>query len=155
MTSLQDKINNDWKEAMKLRDPKKEVLSLIKTELKNKAISARAGEGHTTAVDDEAALLVINKMAKQRRESADSFKEGGRLDLAEKELFELSVIESYLPKQLTDEEIQVLVADVVAELNATSIKEMGKVMGAVMVKAKGKADGNRIQAAVKRVLHVA
>lgn len=150
MTSIQEKINSDWKEAMKQRDPKKEVLTLIRTELKNKAIASRTGEGHVTEVNDENALSVMSKMAKQRKESAASFKTGGRNDLAEKELSELLVIESYLPAQLTDQEIEEIVKAAVLELNATSMKEMGKVMGLVMSRVKQRADGNRIQGVVKK-----
>ena len=90
MSSLQEKIESDWKDAFKLRDPKKDVLTLIRTELKNKAISDRSGESHSTTLSDDKALDVITKMAKQRRESAVLFKEGNRPDLEKNELFELA-----------------------------------------------------------------
>ncbi len=151
MTSLQEKINNDWKQAMKLRDPKKDTLGLMKNELKNKAILERSAS-HTTTIEDDAALEVFGKMAKQRHESIKSFQAGNRPDLVEKEAFELAIIESYLPKQLTDDEIKTLVQSVVSELPATSIKDLGKVMGVVMGRAKGKADGNRISPIVKQIL---
>lgn len=150
--TLQDKIGNDWKEAMKARDPKKDVLSLIKTELKNKAISDRSGGEHVTAVDDEIGFTVLTKMAKQRREAIDSFRAGGRTDLADKEAFELSVIESYLPKQMDDDEVLALVKGVIVELGVSSLKDMGKVMSASMAKAKGQTSGSKIQVAVKQIL---
>ncbi len=151
MTSLQEKINNDWKEAMKLRDPKKDTLVLMKNELKNRAILDRS-DSHTTSIDDEAAVEVFRKMAKQRHESIRSFQAGNREDLVKKEAIELAIIESYLPMQLTDDEIKILVQAVVSELQATSIKDIGKILGACIARAQGKADGNRIQAVVKQVL---
>lgn len=152
MSSLQEKIELDWKNAFKLRDPKKDVLTLIKTELKNKAIADRAGESHSTVLEDKKALDVITKMAKQRRESAVLFREGNRLDLEAKELFELAVLESYLPVQSSDAEIKSEVENVIAQTNATSMQDMGKVMGLVMAKLKGSADGSRVQSAVKNAL---
>jgi uncharacterized protein len=151
MTSLQEKINNDWKEAMKMRDPRKDTLGLMKNELKNRAISDRSDK-HSTLIDDEAAVEVFKKMAKQRQESIRSFQAGKREDLVEKEAAELTIIESYLPKQLTDDEIKTLVESVASELHVTSIKELGKVMGVAMARVKGKADGNRVQFAVKQFL---
>ena len=149
---MQDKISQDWKEALKARDPKKDVLSLMKTELKNKAIDSRSGGEHATVVSDDDALDVLTKMAKQRRESIESFKAGGREDLAQKEQFELSIIESYLPTQMTEDEILSLVKKVVSDAGATSMKDMGKVMGAAISASKGRAPGNLVQAAVKKVL---
>jgi uncharacterized protein YqeY len=151
MTSLQDQIGEDWKSAMKARDPKKDVLSLIKTELKNKAISERTGEGGTS-VDDMTAYDVLNKMAKQRREAIDSFKAGGREDLAQKEATELEVIQAYLPKQMEQDEVEALVKTVIAEVGATSMKDMGKVMNATIAKAQGRAHGSKVQVAVKKLL---
>ncbi|MDA0713535.1 MAG: GatB/YqeY domain-containing protein [bacterium] len=152
MSSLQEKIESDWKDAFKLRDPKKDVLTLIRTELKNKAISDRSGESHSTTLSDDKALDVITKMAKQRRESAVLFKEGNRPDLEKNELFELAIIESYLPVQISDAEINVVVNNVITQIKAESMQDMGKVMGMVMAKLKGKADGGRVQSAVKNAL---
>lgn len=149
---LQEKVTHDWKEALKARDPKKDVLSLIRTELKNKAINTRS-EGQTeTLVDDETALGVLQKMAKQRKESIESYEAGGRQDLAEKEAFELGVIEFYLPKQLSDEELHALISSKISELGISSIKDIGKLMGAVLQVAKGRADGKKIQEAARVLL---
>ncbi len=150
--SIQQKISDDWKEAMKARDPKKDVLSLMRTELKNKAINERTGGDSSTEVSDPIALDVLMKMAKQRRESIDSYKTANRADLVDKETFELSVIESYLPKQMTDEEIRQAVKDAIISVQATSAKDMGKVMGAVLPKLKGRADGGKVQAIVRECL---
>lgn len=149
---LQEKVTHDWKEALKARDPKKDVLSLIRTELKNKAINTRS-EGQTeTLVDDETALGVLQKMAKQRKESIESYEAGGRQDLAKKEEFELNVIEFYLPKQLSDEELNELIASKINELGISSVKDIGKLMGAVLQVAKGRADGKKIQEAARVLL---
>lgn len=152
MNQLQEKIGQDWKDAMKARDPKKDVLALMKTEIKNKAISARTDGPGGTDLDDALALEVLKKMAKQRRESVESFKAGNRLDLAEKEAFELSVIESYLPAQLDDAALEALVRSQIAELGATGPSDMGKIMKAVLAIAAGGADGNRVSAWVKKCL---
>ncbi len=152
MTTLQERIGNDWKEAMKARDPKKDILALMKTEIKNKAINTRSEGGGTTDLGDSAAMDVLVKMAKQRKESIESFKAGGRQDLADKEAFELATIEAYLPKALGDDELEALVRSEAAEIGAEGMKDMGRLMKAVLAKAAGAADGNRVQVYVKKVL---
>lgn len=150
--SLQQQISDDWKEAMKARDPKKDALGLIRTELKNHAISTRAAGAQGTELGDEQVLDVLAKMAKQRRESIEEYKKGGRQDLVDKEALELSVIEAYLPQPLSREELAALVDETVRETGASSMKEMGKVMGALMPKVKGRADGKQLQELVKQKL---
>lgn len=149
---IQDQIVNDWKEAMKARDAKKDVLSLMRTELKNKAINSRGAGAQETVVDDGVALDVLMKMAKQRRESMEQFLAGAREDLAKKEAFELSVIESYLPKQLEESEVEEIVQKVIADMNAQGAKDMGKVMSAAMAECKGRVSGQIVQAKVKMFL---
>lgn len=149
---IQDQIVHDWKEAMKARDAKKDVLSLMRTELKNKAINGRDAGDSSTVVEDDVALDVLMKMAKQRREAIEQFKAGGRDDLAQKEAFELSVIESYLPRQMTDAEVEDIVKKIIEALNAQGPKDMGKVMSAAMVECKGRASGQMVQAKVKMLL---
>lgn len=150
--SIQDQIVNDWKDAMKARDAKKDVLSLMRTELKNKAINGRDAGESTTTVSDEMALDVLMKMAKQRREAIEQFKAGSREDLAQKEAFELSVIEAYLPKQLTESEVEETVKKIISDLNAAGPKDMGKVMSAAMTACKGRTSGQVVQAKVKMLL---
>jgi uncharacterized protein YqeY len=152
MTTIQDQIVNDWKEAMKARDAKKDVLSLMRTELKNKAINSREAGDSTTVVDDLIALDVLMKMAKQRREAIEQFQAGARNDLAQREAFELAVIESYLPKQLEDSEIEEIVRKIIAETGAQGPKDMGKVMSASMAACKGRAGGQSVQSKVKMLL---
>ncbi|MEI6805633.1 MAG: GatB/YqeY domain-containing protein [Myxococcaceae bacterium] len=152
MTQLQERISQDWKEAMKARDPKKDVLASIKAELKSRAISNRPEGSQTTELDDAATMDALKKMAKQRRESVESFKAGNRPDLVEKEAFELSIIESYLPQQLDDAALEDLVRAQIAELGAVGPQDMGRVMKAVIAKAAGMADGNRVSALVKKCL---
>ena len=157
---LYSDIGDAWKEAMKARDPKKDVLASIRTEVKNKIINTRsdatAGEpkDKAAAIDapDATVLDVLGKMAKQRKEAIDEFKKGGRQDLVDKEAFELSVIESFLPQALSADEVLAAVKAVVAELGAAGPKDMGRVMKAAMEKLKGKADGKDVQTAVKAAL---
>jgi uncharacterized protein YqeY len=149
---LYDDITTGWKDAMKARDPKKDTLAAIRTEVKNRVINTRTeGAGDITAADD-LVLEVLQKMAKQRKESIGEYERGGRDDLVQKEAFELSVIESFLPKKLTSDEVAAIVKDAVAETGATSARDMGKVMKAAMAKVAGRADGTAVQAAVKAAL---
>lgn len=150
--SLQEQVNAAWKDAMKSRDVKKDVLALMRNELKNKAIEIRAAGDQTTVVDDENALQVLMKMAKQRRESISQFETGGRSDLVAKEQAELDVIAGFLPQQMGEDELRALVQAQVDAVGATSMKDMGKVMGPVMAKTKGRANGGQVQAIVKELL---
>lgn len=150
--SLQDQINEDWKSAMKARDPSKDTLGLIRTELKNFAIQTREAGAQGTTIEDDKALEVLTKMAKQRRDSITEYEKGGRDDLVQKETLELRVIENYLPQQLSAEELAALVDDAIAATGASSMKDMGKLMGVLMPKTKGRAEGREIQAMVKAKL---
>jgi len=150
--SVQNDVSEAWKVAMKARDPQKDVLSLIRTELKNHAINNRPAGSDTTEIDDDTALKVLTKMGKQRRESISEFEKGGREDLAEKEKTELKVIERFLPAQLSEEAVEQIVKSVIADTGATSMADMGKVMGPAMAKCAGQAGGKAVQAAVKKLL---
>ena len=150
--SLQQKITDDWKAAMKARSAEKDVLALIRTELKNKAIATRKAGSQATEVSDEVALGVLQKMSKQRKDSIEQYKTGGREDLVAAEQSELDVIDRYLPKPLTDSEIDEVVKEVLAQTGASSMADMGKVMGPVMGKLKGRADGKQVQARVRALL---
>lgn len=151
---LYNDIGDAWKEAMKARDPKKDVLASIRTEVKNKVINTRtdANTGGTIDASDDVVLDVLKKMAKQRKESIDEYKKAARKDLEDKEQFELTVIESFLPKAMSGDELSRLVKEAVAESGATSAKDMGKAMKAAMAKVAGRADGKDVQAAVKAAL---
>jgi uncharacterized protein YqeY len=156
--SLIDNINDAWKAAMKAGNPTKDTLSAIRAEVKNKVINSRpgftAGEMVVAggAPSDELVLEALGKMAKQRRESVTEFEKGGRDDLVAAERAELAVIESFMPQQMTNEAIAEVVKATIAELGATTAKDTGRVMKAVMEKVKGVADGKTVQAAVKSLL---
>ncbi len=150
--SLQTKVAEDWKLALKNKDVKKEALSMIIAELKNRAIKDNVMGGDGRQVNDDIAFEVLQKMAKQRREAMESYVNAKRQDLADKEKAELGVIESYLPKALSDEELKSLVAASIEESQAASMKDMGKVMGLAIAKSGGRADGKRIQTVVQQLL---
>ena len=119
---------------------------MLKASLQNEEIKV----GHELNADEE--LTILSREMKQRRDSLAEFEKAGREDLSEKVKIEIAIVENYLPAQLTDEEIRQIVAQAIADTGATSAKEFGKVMGAVMPKVKGKADGNQVNAIVKELL---
>lgn len=149
--SLKAKLLDDLKASMKAKESDKtRVLRSIKAKILEKEISERK-EGQST-LSDEQIVDVLMKAAKQRKESIDQFKEGGRDDLVEKEEMELALIEKYLPEMMSEDEIRAAVKDQIEEMNATSMADMGKVMGALMGKLKGKAEGALISKIVKEEL---
>lgn len=152
MLLLQQQVIEDWKQALKNKDIKKDTLSLIITELKNRAIKDNVAGPEGRMVSDVIALEVLQKMAKQRREAIESYEAANRADLASKESAELVVINSYLPKALSDEELHALVSKVISEVGAQSMSDMGKVMGPSLQAAQGRADGKRIQNIVQQIL---
>ncbi len=147
--SLFDQISNDIKTAMLARDKQRlEALRGIKKEF----IEAKTAKGADGELHDDVALKILAKMAKQRRESAQIYAEQNRPDLAGPELAEAAVIESYLPQPMTDAELEAALKEIIAEVGATSAKEMGKVMGVASKKLAGKADGKAISEKVKVLL---
>ena len=148
---IKETILTDLKKAMKAKDADRlRVLRSLKSKLLEKEISIRSGgEGDIT---DEQAIEVLMKAAKQRRESIDQFEKGGREDLAAIEKEELDVIESYLPKMMDDEEIRKEVKAFIDQSGASGLADMGKVMGAMMGRLKGKADGSDVSRIVKEEL---
>ncbi len=145
--ALLDQITQEIKTAMKAKDKVSlEALRGIKKEL-IEANTAGAGE-----VSDEASLKILQKMVKQRKDAAAIFVEQGREDLAEKETAEAEVIAKFLPEQITGEELEKLVKAIVEKSGATSMKEMGKVMGMASKELGGKADGKEIADLVKKLL---
>lgn len=146
---LFDQISEDIKKAMLAKDRVRlEALRGIKKEFLE-AKTAKGGDGTLT---DEAATRVLVKMAKQRRESAAIYSEQNRPELAEGELAEVAVIEEYLPKQLTDEELTAELRKIIEQVGATDAKMMGKVMGVASKALAGRADGRAISAKVKELL---
>lgn len=146
---LFDRISEDIKKAMLAKDRVRlEALRGIKKEF----LEAKTAKGSDGTLSDEAATKVLVKMAKQRRESAAIYKEQNRQDLADGELAEVAVIEEYLPKQLTEEELTAELKKIIAEVGATDAKMMGKVMGVTSKALAGRADGRAISAKVKELL---
>jgi hypothetical protein len=144
---LLEKITDDMKKAMKNKNKDRmQVLRLLRSDLKKAKIDKK---GEFT---EEDAMNVITKAAKNRKESIESYKKGDREDLVEAEQKELEVIEEYLPEQMSDEEIKGLVDEVIEETGASSMQDIGKVMGSIMPKVKGKADGSKVQAIVRSKL---
>ena len=146
---LYDQVSNDIKEAMKARD--KVRLETLRN-IKKVFIEAKTAPGANDTLEDAAALKILAKLAKQGKESAATFEQQNRPDLAEEELAQVRVIEEYLPKPLTAEEIETEVKAIIAETGASSIKEMGKVMGLASKKMAGRADGKMISDIVKKLL---
>jgi uncharacterized protein YqeY len=144
---LKDRITEDMKGAM--RAGEKERLGTIRLVLA--AIKQREVDERIT-LDDSQVLAVLEKMIKQRKESIAQFASGGRADLVAKEQAELAVLQVYLPAQMSDAEIDALIAEAVASTGATSVKDMGKVMGIVKAKAQGKADMGAVSARIKQKL---
>ncbi|MCC5915343.1 MAG: GatB/YqeY domain-containing protein [Balneolaceae bacterium] len=149
--SIKKTILEDLKKAMKSRDADRlRVLRSLKAKLLEKEISERS-EGKAELTDEQS-IEVLMKAAKQRKESIDQFRKGDREELAEKEEQELEVIETYLPKMLNDDEIRAEVRKQIEATGASGMSEMGKVMGVMMAKLKGKADGSDVSRIVKEEL---
>lgn len=147
--SLFETVNNDIKKAMLARDHSRlEALRGVKKEF----LEAKTAKGADGELTDEAATKILAKMVKQRKESAAIYAAQNRDDLAQGELAEVAVIEEYLPKQLTDEELTAAVKQIIEQVGATSMKEMGKVMGVASKQLAGKAEGGAISAKVRQLL---
>jgi uncharacterized protein YqeY len=148
--ALKETISDDMKKAMKSGDRLRlETLRTLRAVLLEKEIEKR-GSGNPVTPDDEVAVLV--GAAKRRKESIEQFEKGGRRDLVEQETKELAIIQEYLPKQMSADELNALIQRVIAETSASSPADFGKVMPAVMKEAKGKAEGRMVQELVKKLL---
>lgn len=147
--SLFDTVSNDIKKAMLARDHVRlETLRGVKKEF----LEAKTAKGASGDLSDADATKILAKMVKQRKESAAIYAGQNRDDLAQSELAEVAVIEEYLPKQLSDEELTASVKQIIEQVGATSMKEMGKVMGVASKQLAGKAEGSAISAKVKQLL---
>ncbi|TNF69162.1 MAG: GatB/YqeY domain-containing protein [Bacteroidetes bacterium] len=147
--SLQDRVMQEMKAAMKARDSVTlESLRAIKSAL----LLARTEKGGGKELSEADGVVLVQKLVKQRKDSAAIYKEQGREDLAGPELAQVAVLERFLPQQLTEEEIEDIVGKAIAELGASSMKDMGRVMGAVSQQLAGKADGKTIAMIVKSQL---
>ena len=146
---LFDQVSKDIVAAMKAKD--KVRLEALRN-IKKVFIEAKTAPGAYDTLDDAAALRILQKLAKQGNDSAALYKGQNREDLAEAELAQVAVIESYLPKPMSSEEIENAVKDIISQTGASSIKEMGKVMGIASKQLAGKADGKTISEIVKKLL---
>jgi uncharacterized protein YqeY len=145
--SFLQKLDDDLKVALKASDSLKvSVLRMAKAALKYRQIEKRE------ELSEEDILSVLSTLSKQRKESIEQFSKGGREDLAEKERQELSILQSYLPKQLTKEELDVIIIDTIKESSAEGIKDLGKVMRLIMPRVKGLVDGKVVNQRVKDLL---
>ena len=149
---LRSRINTAMKQAMKDKSAERlSTIRLINAAIKDRDIAART-EGKENGVGDAEVLAILAKMTKQRQESAKTYEEAGRLDLSERELAEIKVIEEFLPRQLTDSEIQSAVSEAIKEGGANSIRDMGKVMASLKSKYAGQMDFGAVGALVKNNL---
>ncbi len=152
--TLRDQINTALKQAMRDRAADRlSTLRLIMAAIKDRDIAARSEGEERTGVDDAEILSILAKMVKQRQESARTYEEGGRLDLAERELGEITIIEEFLPKQLCETEIVAAIDAAIAEVGGESIRDMGKVMGALKSKFTGQMDFGKVGPMVKDQLN--
>ncbi|KTC98298.1 Yqey-like protein [Legionella erythra] len=147
MMSIKDRISNDLKDAMRARDKMKlDALRLITAAVKQVEVDERI------IVDDERMLVILDKMAKQRKESIAQFNTAGRHDLVAQEQFELDLIGQYLPEPLSEDEVNQLVSAAIAEVNAEKMSDMGKVMAHLKPQLQGRADMSKVSALIKTKL---
>ncbi|NNU83026.1 GatB/YqeY domain-containing protein [Geobacillus sp. BMUD] len=146
--SLLDRLNDDMKQAMKNKEKEKlSVLRMLKAALQNEAIKL----GKSPLSEDEE-LTVLSRELKQRKDSLHEFENAGRSDLVEKVKTEIEIVQSYMPKPLTEDELRELIEQTIKEVGASSKADMGKVMGAIMPKVKGRADGSLVNRLVQQQL---
>jgi len=151
--TLLDQLNSDLKAAMRDRDEvRKRAIRSAKTAAMNALVAKRAKEGRAAALDDQEMLAVIAKEAKQRRDSIAEYGKAGRDDLVASEEADLAILESYLPRQLSREEIAEAVQAIIAEVGASGPRDIGLVMRPAMAKFRGKADGKLVNQVVRDLL---
>lgn len=147
MSELQNRINEDVKEAMKNKDAqKRDALRMLTSAMKQVAVDEKK------ELSDEDAVKIIQKAIKQREDAATQYRDGGREELASKEEAEIEIFKTYLPAQLSDEELEEKLKSIIESLGATSMKDMGKVMGVATKELGSSADGKRINMVVKKLL---
>ncbi len=147
--ALFDQINEDIKAAMKNRE--KEKLEALRN-IKKVMLEAKTASGAGAGLSDEESLKIIAKLAKQGSDSAQIYQQQGRIDLYDQEMAQIQVYESYLPEKITGEKLAAIIREIIAESGATSMKDMGKVMGIASKKLAGQAEGKEISDVVKSLL---
>lgn len=149
---MRKRLSENTKDAMRAKDkPRLSTLRLINAAIKDRDIAARS-EDNPDGVSDTEILAILGKMIKQRQDSAKAYEEAGRIELGEGERAEIKVIEEFLPKQLTDSEVTTAIEDAIKSVGATSIRDMGKVMGILKSKYTGQMDFGKTGAAIKGLL---
>ena len=147
MSDLSNRITDDVKVAMKAKDkPRLGVLRLITAAIKQREVDERI------TLDDDQVLAVLEKMIKQRKDSIAQYEKAGRDELAQQEALELGIIQDYLPEQLSDDEIDALIAEAISSTGAASMKDMGKVMGMLKPRLAGRADMGKVSQIIKKHL---
>jgi uncharacterized protein YqeY len=145
--TLKERITEDMKAAMRASEKERLLtIRMVQAAIKQREVDERV------VLDDAQVIAVLEKMIKQRRESIAAFEQGGRADLAEKEQTEITLLQVYLPTQLSSDEVDALIKEAIASTGAASMKDMGKVMGAVKAKAAGRADMGAVSASIKAAL---
>lgn len=148
---LKEKISEDIKNAMRGKEIEKlSALRMLLSAIKDREIFLRKGED--VVLNDEQIVEVIMGEVKKRKDSVAAYEQGGRNDLAEKEKKEIKMLDEYLPEQMSDEELEKIIKEIIETIQGASMKDFGKIMAAVMPKVKGKVDGNRISGIVKKIL---
>src|SRR3989344_2732951 len=150
---LKEKLQSDQKDALRAGDAKKRMtLGMVLNSIKNRELDKRAKTGQVVELSDEEVLEAVASEVKKRKESIESFKSAGREELAQSEKEELEMLMGYMPEQMLEDAIREEVKKTIAETGAKDIKDMGKVIGAVMAKVKGKAEGGLVSKIVKEEL---
>ncbi|GGD04472.1 GatB/YqeY domain-containing protein [Pontibacillus salipaludis] len=146
--SLLERLNQDMKEALRNKEKERlSVIRMVKSSLQNEAL--KLGKDELT---EEEELTVLSREIKQRKDSLQEYKSAGRDDLAQKDERDIEIIQSYMPQQLSEDELDAIVQETIAEVGASSKQDMGKVMSAIMPKVKGKADGSLVNKFVQKHL---
>lgn len=146
--SLKDKLMDEFKSSMRSKDTiRKNTVTMVRAAIKQREVDERIELG------DEEVLEIISKQLKEKKMAIEEFRKGNRQDLVDLTDAEMSILLEYLPKQLTEEEVEQIVREAIDEIGATSLKEIGMIMKTVMPKVKGRADGNMINQAVRKILN--
>ena len=152
--AIKEKIEQDLITALKAKEPRLSILRMLKSAIKNDEIAKRtkAGTGEEVSLTDDEAMALLRRQVKQLEDAIADFQKGNRADLVEKTQAEVAIIKAYLPQAMSDAELEALVDSSLQELGEVSVKDSGKIMGAVMKKAGGKADGNKVREMVLKKL---
>ena len=151
--TIKQRLMDDLKQAMKARDKTRvSCLRMLRARVLEQEVAARAKQGREYELDDDEALAVLSTYAKQRRDSIESYREGGREDLATQEESELAIVRDYLPEQLSEDKLRDVVRQAIDETGAGSPKQMGLVMQLVMSRVRGSAEGQAVSRLVREML---